>query len=81
MDPTFIDALRCGLTGQIMVDPVVVCTECNPKLVQGVSYEREALQTWLAAQGDGETRFSPNPALKGVIGWFNDVKRRKECVV
>lgn len=77
MDPTFIDALRCGLTGQITGQ----ITECNPKLVQGVSYEREALQKWLAAQGDGETRFSPNPALKGVIGWFNDVKRRKECVV
>ena len=74
MDATFVDALRCGLTGQVMVDPVVVWTECNPRLVQGVSYERAALQRWLAAQGDRETRFSPNPALKGVIEWFDGVK-------
>ena len=73
MDEAFVDTLRCGLTGQIMTDPVIVCTKFNPRLVCGTSYERAALQRWLRVQGDSETKFSPNPALKGMIDWFNDV--------
>lgn len=70
MAEAFVDTLRCGLTGQIMTDPVLVCTQFNPNLVCGISYERTALQRWLRAQDDHETKFLPNPALKGVIGWY-----------
>jgi hypothetical protein len=68
------DTLRCGLTGQVMKDPVVVSTDINPNLVYGQSYERAELKQWLAEQGDNETRFRPNPALKAVIVWYNNLK-------
>jgi hypothetical protein len=61
------DTLRCGLTGQIMEDPVIVHTKLNPKLVMGVSYERAALEQWLRERGDDKTKYGPNTALGGII--------------
>jgi hypothetical protein len=58
-------ALRCGLTGQPMTDPVIVWTSSHPRSVRvGVSYERLALEQWLRERGDCETRYGPNTALK-----------------
>jgi hypothetical protein len=70
----FVDALRCGLTGQVMVDPVIVWTDSNPALVCGGSYERSTLEQWLAERGDAATRFGPNVALKGMIGLYCGAK-------
>ena len=64
------DTLRCGLTGQIMEDPVIVHTELNPKLVMGVSYERAALEQWLRERGDDKTRYGPNTVLKRLIDGY-----------
>lgn len=33
----FVDTLRCGMTGQIMEDPVIVCSKLNPRLQMGAS--------------------------------------------
>ena len=62
----FGDALRCGLTGDLMTDPVIVWTRSNPSgLVHGRSYERLALEQWLRECSDGgATRYGPNTALK-----------------
>jgi hypothetical protein len=61
------DTLRCGLTGQIMEDPVVVCSKLNPRLEMGVSYERTALEQWLRERGDDKTKYGPNTALRRII--------------
>jgi hypothetical protein len=61
------DALRCGLTGQIMEDPVIVCTKVNPRLVMGMSYERAALERWLRERGDDKTKYGTNTALRSII--------------
>jgi hypothetical protein len=61
------DTLRCGLTGQIMEDPVIVHTKLNPKLVMGVSYERSALEQWLRERCDDKTKYGPNAALRSII--------------
>jgi hypothetical protein len=66
----FADALRCGLTGQIMEDPVIVCSKLNPRLQMGASYERLALEQWLRERGDEKTRYGPNTALKRMIGVY-----------
>ena len=71
---TLVDAFRCTLSGEIMANPVIVHTDLNPDLVFGESYEREVLQRWLTEKRDGETRYGPNTALKGMI----QVYRRAE---
>jgi len=45
-------ALRCGLTGQFMTDPVIVWTTLQPRLLRGMSYEKQALEQWLRECGD-----------------------------
>ena len=62
--------LRCGLSGQMMSDPVIVVTEFNSQLILGMSYERETLMAWLVERGDSDTRFVSNPALKQIIASF-----------
>lgn len=66
----FIDALRCGLTGRVMQDPVIVWTKVNPGLTRGASYERAVLEQWLRDRGDDETKYGPNTALKNLIGLY-----------
>lgn len=68
-----LDAVCCQLCGRVMSDPVVVLTNTNPLLVQGQSYERVALEQFLANNRDSETRFGPNTALKSLIRTMNGV--------
>ena len=61
-------ALRCGLTGQPMTDPVVVWSTSQRRLVRGLSYERQTLEQWLRERNDdGATRYGPNTALRDFI--------------
>jgi hypothetical protein len=66
----FVDTLRCGMTGQIMEDPVIVYTELNPHLELGTTYERRALEQWLRERGDDKTRYGPNTVLKRLIDGY-----------
>jgi len=70
----FVDTLRCGLSGCVMTDPVIVWTHGNPKLRRGASYERTVLETWLRESGDQETRFGPNTALRTLIRVYSGAR-------
>ena len=68
MSTSLLVALRCPISGQIMVDPVILASS-------GVSYERSLLETWIEERGtDPETgepladrRVLENPCLKSLI--------------
>lgn len=63
-----ISALSCPLSGEIMVDPVILASS-------GVSYERVAIEVWILehatdpASGQRllDTRLIKNPCLKALI--------------
>ena len=71
---SFADALRCGLTGRIMTDPVIVWTKANPELICGGSYERLALEQWLLEHRDGATKYGQNAALKDLCLLYHEAK-------
>jgi len=68
------NAFLCGLSGEIMVDPVIVCSTSDQALVVGVSYERATLEHRLALRGDEETRYVPNPTLQSLIAAFHRIE-------
>ena len=74
--------LRCALSGAYMTDPVIVCMQNPPPpLVQGLSYERCALQAWSDANRHA-VPFVPNTVLKAVIqSWPSGVAKhgRPRC--
>jgi len=58
---------RCSLCGDYMSDPVIVCTKDPPTpLLEGISYERSALQDWIEVSGCN-IEFVSNAVLKRVI--------------
>ena len=61
---------RCSLCGDYMSDPVIVCTKNPPApLIEGISYERSALESWVASNNH-TVQFVPNVMLKKLIdGW------------
>ena len=67
-------AFLCGLSGETMVDPVIVCVTSDQALEVGVSYERATLEHRLALRGDEETRYVPNPALQRLIAAFRQIE-------
>jgi hypothetical protein len=60
---------RCGLTGEIMRDPVIVITENDPCLVCGASYEREDLAKYIETEGKdrAHTLYVQNTILKRLL--------------
>jgi hypothetical protein len=69
----FQNALRCGLSKQVMTDPVVVITDSNSSLQRGRSYERDVLEKWLAENGDDQTRYQGNPNLVQLINLYHQM--------
>ena len=63
-------AIRCGLSGKIMNDPVIIVNQSNDTLELGCSFERSAVEEWMRENGDVQTRFVSNPSLKELIGAF-----------
>ena len=61
-----IPAFRCCLSNAVMRDPVIILST-NTELTSGLSYERTALERWLAERGDHSTRYCPNTALKAML--------------
>jgi hypothetical protein len=66
--PTLLDTLRCPILGVIMADPaILVCS--------GLSYERSALEHWIAQYGTNpetgeplqDARLVGNPCLRLLI--------------
>ena len=60
------DALRCGLSGKLMSDPVIVVFSDSVDLEVGDSYERAALEQWKQDHAESQLRFVANPALKAM---------------
>ena len=64
------DALRCGLCGKIMSDPVIVVFSDSIDLEAGNSYERVALEQWKSDHAESKLRFVANPSLKAMTVWL-----------
>ena len=60
------DALRCGLSGKLMSDPVIVVSTDSADLHVGSSYERAELEQWKAGHGEAKLRFVDNPSLRAM---------------
>jgi len=50
------ECCRCGLTGQIMQDPVIVTTKNDPYLIYGASYERKVLVKYASIHSPSQPR-------------------------
>jgi len=63
------ECCRCGLTGQIMQDPVIVTTKNDPYLIYGASYERKVLVKYIENEGKdkGVTLYVQNTLLKRLL--------------
>jgi hypothetical protein len=60
---------RCGLSGEVMTDPVIVTTQNDPRLTFGTSYERNDLVKYIETEGKdkGQTSFVQNTILKRLL--------------
>lgn len=58
--------IRCPLSKRVFTEPVIVHRTTSTDLQVGFTYDKLALEQFLASSGDEGTEFHPNTAMRGI---------------